>query len=93
MSDITIRIGNETRNFEDATESWITEQINRRKKDLQSICVEVTIHTSGLNIRLATPGCHASGGGGGRPPTASEQSLLNLWNERGLNSVVSRGVV
>ena len=62
MSDITIRIGSETRNFDDATESWITEQINRRKKDLQSICVEVTIHTSGLNIRFATPGCHASGG-------------------------------
>lgn len=86
MADVRIRIGTETRNLEDASESWITDQINRRKKDGQSVCVEVVIHTSGLNIRLATPGCGSAGRGGGRPPTANEQSIFRLWDERGLDS-------
>ena len=86
MDDITIRIGNETKNFADATENWVTEQINRRRADLQSICVEVVIHTSGLNLRLTTPGCGGSGGGCGRPPSTNEKAIFGLWDERGLNS-------
>ena len=81
---VSVRIGDETRNLLDATESWINQQIGRRRADGQSICVEVAINTSGLNLRLATPGC-GSAGGGGRPPNANEASVLHLWNKRGLN--------
>jgi hypothetical protein len=82
---ITVRIGTETRPVADATESWINEQINRRRGDGQNICVEVVMQTSGLNLRLATPGC-GTGGGGGRAPTANEREVLELWDKRGLNS-------
>jgi len=82
---VTIRIGDETRNLSDASESWINQQINRRRDDGQNICIEVSISSGGLNLRLATPGC-GSGGGGGRPPNANEREVLDLWSKRGLNS-------
>lgn len=82
---VTIQIGDETRSSSDATESWINQQINRRRTDGQNVCVVVTINTSGLNLRLATPGC-GGGGGGGRAPNANEREVLDLWNKRGLNS-------
>ena len=86
MADITIRIGGETRTLADATESWVTQQINRRRQDGQSVCVEVLIRGSGVDLRLATLGCGASGGGGGRPPNSNEQDIFTLWNDRGMNS-------
>ena len=85
MADITIRIGSETRSLADASESWINQQINRRKADGNNICVEVQVRGSGVDLRLATPGC-GSGGGGGRSPNSNEQSIFKLWSDRGLNS-------
>jgi hypothetical protein len=82
---ITIRIGDEVRSFAEASESWINQQVNRRRTEGQNVCVEVSISTSGLNLRLATPGC-GSGGGGGRPPTANERAVLDLWSKLGLLS-------
>jgi hypothetical protein len=86
MSNVTIRIGNETRDLSSISESWIAEQINRRQADGQDVCVQITIHTGGVNIVLATPGCGGGGGGGGRPPNANEQEVFDLWNKRGLNA-------
>lgn len=34
-------------------------------------------------MHLATPGC--AGNGGGRPPTANERVILELWRKHGLN--------
>lgn len=82
--DITVRIGDETRSFVDASESWINQQVNRRQAEGQNVCAEVSIATSGLNLRLATPGCGS--GGGGRPPTANERAVLELWSKLGLLS-------
>lgn len=81
---ITIRIGQETRSDADASESWINEQINRRRADGQNVCVEVSINTGGLNLRLTTAAC--GGGGGGRPPNGNERAVIDLWNRRGLNT-------
>jgi hypothetical protein len=86
MADITVRIGGETRTIADASESWITEQLNRRKRDGQSVCVEVLLSGSGVDLRLATPGCGQSSGGGGRQPNSNEQDIFSLWLERGLGS-------
>lgn len=76
--------GGETRSLAEAGESWINQQINRRRAEGQNVCVEVSISTSGLNLRLATPGCGS--GGGGRPPTANERAVLDLWSKLGLLS-------
>ena len=82
---ISIRIGGETRSFADASENWITEQLNRRGQDAQNVCVEVVVNTSGLNLRLATPGCGGNGGGR-RPPNANENEVIDLWTKRGLSA-------
>lgn len=82
---VTVRIGAETRNLPEADESWVNQQVARRRRDGQDVCVEVTFQTSGLNLRLATPGC-GNGGGGGRLPNNNEREVLELWAKRGLNS-------
>ncbi len=82
---VTVQIGNETRDLDDATESWINEQIDRRRRDGASICITVRIQLPGVDLRLDTPAC-GGGSGGGRQPNSSEQQIINLWNERKLNS-------
>lgn len=86
---ITVRIGEDTRALSDASESWINEQLSRRHRDGQNVCVEVAINTSGLNIRLATPGC--GGGGGGRLPNQNERGVLDLWSRHRLNTASFTG--
>jgi hypothetical protein len=91
---ISIRIAGVERKLEEASESWINQEINRRRADGQVVCVQVTIHTSELNMVLSTPTC-ASGLGGGRPPTRHEREIFDLWDQRGLNrhDFTSGGVV
>jgi len=37
-----------------------------------------------VNIRLSTPACRKSGGGG-RPPNQQEKGIFELWDKQGLN--------
>jgi hypothetical protein len=82
----TISIGNDSRPLEQADPEWITQQINGRRKDGLPVCVRVSIHTAELNLTYSTPTC-ASSGGGGRPPTAREREILDLWGKHGLNEL------
>jgi hypothetical protein len=82
---VTIRIGNETRNLEDADESWITQQVGGRQEAGASVCVEVRIEIGALRIRLATPGC-GSGTAGTRPPRPDEAKIIQAWERLGLGS-------
>ena len=81
---VSVLIAGESRQLEDATESWITQQINRRRRDGLMVCVQVTIQLSGLMMCLSTPGCDRAGAGS-RPPSNSEREVLALWNQLGLN--------
>lgn len=81
---ITVTIGGETRDIGEATESWVTQRINRLRQEGQQACVQVAISLSGLNMRLSTPTCVAVGGGG-RPPNANEREVFALWEKLGLN--------
>lgn len=78
---IKIQIGTSERDLNDANESWINQQINRRRKDGQSVCVRLRIRTNSLDFTLATSSC---GGGGGRRPKPSEQKIFDLWKKHGL---------
>ena len=81
---IRVQIGTSERAIENADPSWITEQINRRRRDGQTVCVRVRIDDSRANMILTTPAC-AGAGGGNRPPNAQESEIFDLWEKRGLN--------
>ena len=85
MCPITITIGSERRDLDEADPSWIATQINRRRAEGVTVCVRVEVLTGDLNLALTQPGC-SSGGGVGRPPNRREQQIFDLWNEMGLNT-------
>lgn len=80
----TISIGNDSRPLEQADPEWITQQINGRRKDGLPVCVRVSIHAAGLDLTCSTPDC-ASSVVGGRPPTAREGEIFDLWRKHGLD--------
>ena len=81
---IKIRIGEEEKVLGSVDESWISQQINRRRADGLTVCVRVIVKEGELDMILSTPTCEASGGGG-RPPRPREKTVFDLWNQRGLN--------
>lgn len=87
---ISIRIAQEERKFEDADESWINQQINRRRAAGELVCVAVRVALDGINVALQTPTCPSTGGGG-RPPTPRERDILELWERRGLSDPAFTG--
>lgn len=83
---ISVRIGNTERKIEDAGETWVNQEINRRQSDGQSVCVRITIKEGDLDMALSTPNCPMGGGGRGRMPNGHEQAVFDLWDKLGLNS-------
>ena len=81
---IRIQIGTSERKIQDADSSWINEQIDRRRRDGQSVCVRVQIDDERANMVLTTPSCSGAAGGN-RPPNAQESEVFDLWEKRGLN--------
>ncbi len=81
---IKVQIGNTEKELKDVRESWINEQLHRRRKDNGSVCVQVAIDKPPLNMVLSTPGCPSIGGG--RAPNAREQRIFDLWEIHKLNS-------
>lgn len=82
---IKVRIGDVEKNLQDVRESWINEQLNRRRRDHESICVQVTINKPPLNMVLSTPAC--SGPGGSRAPNDRERGIFELWEKHKLNDL------
>lgn len=81
---ITVRIGNTEKELREVRESWINEQLNRRRRDSGSTCVQVTIDKPPLNMVLAAPGCSTTGGG--RAPNDRERRIFELWEKHKLRS-------
>ena len=80
---ITIRIAEAVRSLEnirDIDESWINQQINRRRADNHSVCVQLSIKEGPLNMQLFSAGCTSSGGGA-RQPNQQEQQVFDLWEK------------
>jgi len=83
---ITVRIGDSERELSSVNESWIIEQISKRKKDEVAVWVQVIIEESPyLNMILSTPGC-PRGRGSARPPNPREQEIFDLWDKHRLNT-------
>lgn len=81
---IIVKIGDTERELDSISESWINQQINRRRADGISVCVRVSIHENQLNMTLSTPNCPS--GSGGRPPTKKEKQVVDIWDQKGLNT-------
>jgi hypothetical protein len=84
---ITIRIGESVRSLDDDRnfdESWIIQQINRRRADNQPVCVQISIKQSPLNMTLSSSGCPGCGGGT-RLPNQHEQQIFDLWEKAGMS--------
>jgi hypothetical protein len=83
---ITVEIGSSSRQVNDprdVDESWVNQQIHRRKADAQRVCVRVTIHCDSVNVILASADCGGVGGAG-RPPNTQEERIFDLWNRCGM---------
>ena len=81
---IRIKIGNHERELREVSESWIHEQIGRRKDHQEHVCVHVIIHAGRFNMILSTPFCSGTSGAC-RPPNREEERIFKLWEERKLN--------
>lgn len=82
---IDIRIGTSSRDIDSIDESWIAEQINRRRTANEEVCIEIVFNTENLKMGLSSPKC-SRGGGRGRPPNEQEQNIIDLWNKNHLNT-------
>ena len=80
---IRISIAGEERYLQDADSDWVTQQVERPRQAVLSVCATVAINTGDLAVTLATPDC--ARGGGGRVPTPREASVIELWGQMGLN--------
>ncbi len=81
---VKVIIGEVEKELGSTDESWINQQINRRRADGQSVCVRVIVEEGDMNMMLSTPTCKPSGGRG-RHPRPNERTILSLWNQAGLD--------
>lgn len=81
---IPIAIGQETRSLNDVDAHWVTQQIERRLHDGNSVCVAVKIDIPGAQFSLATPAC-VGRAGANRQCTSLETELISTWRSLGLN--------
>jgi hypothetical protein len=65
-------------------ESWINQQINRRRAEGLKVCVRITIQVGDLDLFLSTPTCQ-TGAGSSRPLRPHEKVVCALWNEEMLD--------
>lgn len=80
-----IIIGTEDHDLHDIDESWIAQQIVRRKQAGVPVCVVVKLDSNGLNLTLASGDCSSSGGGGRWTPSPQQQYVIDLWNKHNLS--------
>lgn len=82
---VTVQVGDTTLDLSEVTQSWLDDQISRRKRDNAPLCVIVRVQEAGLDVILATQACNSGGGGGVRAPYPREKQIIDLWNERNLS--------
>jgi len=82
---VALRIGAEEKEWSGVTETWIRDQLGRRRADGQNVCLQLIVRGGEINLMFSSPGC-GGGGGGGRPLKPAESRILEIWNEMHLNT-------
>jgi hypothetical protein len=80
---IEVQIGDIKKNVEDASPRWINEQLTRRRRNGEPVCVQVIIDKPQVHMRLTTPDCSRTMGS--RTATPREQEMFDLWERHRLN--------
>ncbi len=86
---VDVKIGESELGWDQVDESWVTQQINRRRAAGEVVCVRVRIAAPPLQMALATPTCASSGGG--RAPNADERRIFDLWAQHRLDTIEFTG--
>lgn len=81
---ITIKIDTVEQQLENLDESWILQQINRRRDEGDSVCVIVKIDEPNVKIILATKDC-GNAGGSARALTREEERVVERWRKHHLD--------
>lgn len=82
---IKIHIGENERQLANATPSWIKDQIYRRRKNNDRVCVRIEIDKPpSIKLALITSDC-VSDSYSRRSLTTQEQYVFDLWAKHGLN--------
>ena len=81
---IKIKIGTSEANYKQINSDWVTQQIEKRKREGKSFWVEVIIEKGDVNINFSTPGRNSSRGVQ-RPLTFEERRIQKLWKKYNLD--------
>ncbi len=80
---ITVTVAGMEQSLEGLSESWLHEQIRRRQKAGEPVCMQVGVRTSEINVGVSSGAC-PMGRGGSRMPNPQEQQVLDLRSHFGL---------
>jgi len=81
---ITIKIDTVEQQFDDFDESWVLQQINRRRHEGDPVCVVVKIDEPNVKMILATKECR-NAGGAARTLTREEEKVVERWRKHRLD--------
>src|SRR5215204_6019420 len=80
---IEVQIGSIKKIVEEVNPIWINEQLVRRRRDGEPVCVQVFVDKPPIHMRLSTPDCPSQVGG--RPATPQENEIFELWERYRMN--------
>jgi hypothetical protein len=82
---IRLQIGSDERVDDSISESWVNQQVGRRRADGAPVCARVSLKTDSVDFSLSTAGCRGRGGAPLASFSATEQKIIELWGKCGLN--------
>lgn len=86
MATVTVSFGSDTRQNHAITAGWIHNAMEGQERSGQPICAIVTVNDGGFDLSLPVGAC-PRGGPGGRPPTAAESEVLELYRRHHLDQM------
>jgi hypothetical protein len=83
---IEIEIEGDRRNEKEIIESWVNQQINKRREANLPVCVRIYIKENHLDIMLSSPECPRKGKSKTSHLTKQQEMILSLWEKCKLNT-------